>query len=320
MTLTLLNIPHFDHPNLGYIKDIYKNTKLKKIVNVYQKNYINTKGQGFGDFLRGSIYLTYVCMVLGLEFDIDIKNHPMSMYLNDDTSLYKIDYSNIEAYIDKKFKEKPYILNFINNLNHYGDENLYIFNNSIALFDIENPNFNIIQKARNIIIPKIEPKQFILDMLDNKLNTCNLKRNQYAVIHIRAGDYFMNIQKNVDTHKHQISEKHINAMISIISRSFSKEKKYILVGDSDEIKKIIASKFNNIIIFDTQITHLGEDDKINDNALIETMIDFNIMRFSNCIISFTAYAHGSGFSKYCATLYNVPFNQIFLKPLLKYKS
>ena len=74
MTLTLLNIPHFDHPNLGYIKDIYKNTKLKKIVNVYQKNYINAKGFGFGDFLRGSIYLTYVCMVLGLEFDIDIKS------------------------------------------------------------------------------------------------------------------------------------------------------------------------------------------------------------------------------------------------------
>jgi rod shape determining protein RodA len=62
-----------DEPNLEYIKYMYKNTKLKKIVNVYQKNYINIKGQGFGDFLRGSIYLTYVCMVLGLDFDIDIK-------------------------------------------------------------------------------------------------------------------------------------------------------------------------------------------------------------------------------------------------------
>jgi hypothetical protein len=312
-----------DKPNLEYIKDIYKNTKLKKIVNVYQKNYINIKGQGFGDFLRGSIYLTYVCMVLGLDFDIDIKNHPMSMCLNDDKCLYQINYSNIEAYIDycnNIENEKKIILNFIKTLNDYDNEILYLFNNFTPSFNIENPKFNIIQKARNIIIPKIEPKKYILDMLDNKLDMCNLKRNQYGVIHIRAGDYFMNITKNVDTNKHQISEKHINDMISIISKNFSTEKKYILVGDSDKIKKIISSKFNNIIMFATQITHLGEDDKKNENALIETMIDFNIMRFSNYIISFTAYAHGSGFSKYCATLYNVPFNQIFLKPLLKYKS
>ena len=310
-----------DKPNLYYIKSKYKNTKLKKIVNVYQKNYTNTKGQGFGDFLRGSFYLTYVCMVLGLEFDIDIKNHPMSMYLNNDISLYNIDYTNIKAYIDYSLgvDEKNFILNIIQKLNEYNEEIFYLFNNSIPLFNIENPEFNIIQKARNIIIPKIEPKNFILEMLDNKLNMCNLKRNQYGIIHIRAGDYFMNIKKNIDSHKHQISVKHLNDIITFISRYFSKKNKYIVVGDSNKIKKIISSKFNNILNFDTEITHLGEDDNINDNALIETLLDFNIMRFSNSIISFTAYGHGSGFSKYCATLYNIPFNQILLQPLLVYK-
>lgn len=49
-----------------------------------------------------------------------------------------------------------------------------------------------------------------------------------------------------------------------------------------------------------------------------TLIDFNIMRFSNFIISFTAYGHGSGFSKYCSTLYHVPFEQILLQPCLTY--
>jgi len=307
-----------DTPNLGYIKSVYKNTKLKKIVNVYQKNYTNSKGQGFGDFLRGSFYLTYVCMVLGLEFDIDIKNHPMSTYLNNDISLYNINYTNIEAFIDHSLgvNEKQFILNIIQKLNKYDEEIFYLFNNSIPLFDIENPQFNIVQKARDIIIPKIEPKDFILKMLDNKLDMCNLKRNQYGIIHIRAGDYFMNIKKNVDSNKHQISVKHVNDIIRFISKYFSKEKKYIVVGDSDKIKKLISSKFNNIINFETQITHLGEDDNINGNALIETILDFNIMRFSNSIISFTAYRHGSGFSKYCATLYNIPFNQIILQPTI----
>jgi hypothetical protein len=259
-------------------------------------------------------------LVLGLVFDIDIKNHAMSMYLKNDISLYNIDYSNIEAFIDyynNIENERKFIINFIQKLNNYNEENLYLFNNFKPSFDIENPKFNIIQKARDLIIPKIEPKDFILELLDNKLDTYKLKRNEYGIIHIRGGDYFMNIKK-VDVNKHQISVKHVNDIITFISKYCSKEKKYIVVGDSDKIKKIVSNKFNNIINFETKITHLGEDDNINNDALIETILDFNIMRFSNSIISFTAYAHGSGFSKYCSTIYNVPFYQIVLQPTLSY--
>jgi hypothetical protein len=300
----------FNNPNLEYIKTIFTNKKLKKIVNVYQKQYINSKAQGFGDFLRGSVYLTYFCIVLDLEFDIDIKNHPIS------DSSYNIVYSNIEASIDYHNNEKEHINNLIKKINNYDGEIYYLFNNSIPLFHIENPRFNIIQKARNIIIPKIEPKKYVLDILDKKLQDYELQRNKYAVIHIRCGDYFMNITKNVDTEKHQISLKHINDIINIIKKQCNKEKKYILVGDSNRIKKFIASKFSNIIVFNTHITHLGEDDTNNDVAILETLIDFNIMRFSNFIISFSAYGHGSGFSKYCSSIYNIPFKQILLKPTL----
>ena len=97
-----------DKPNLDYIKYMYKNTKLKKIVNVYQKEYINIKAQGFGDFLRGSIYLTYVCMVLGLDFDIDIKNHPMSMYLKNDISLYIYTGQEIEQILKTKINKNRF--------------------------------------------------------------------------------------------------------------------------------------------------------------------------------------------------------------------
>lgn len=310
-----------DKPNLDYIKLIYKNTRLKKIVNVYQKNYINIKGQGFGDFLRGSIYLTYVCIVLGLDFDIDIYNHPMSTYLNNSVSSHQICYSNIEAFIDyfnNIRNENEFIIKFIQKLNDYKEETYYLFTNFKPLFNIENPKFNIIQKARDIIIPKIEPKNFILDILDNKLAMYGIKRNLYGVIHIRAGDYFMNIKKTIDSEKHQISLKHVNDIITLISSCCSMEKKYILVGDSNEIKTYISSKFTNMLTFGTQITHLGEDDTINNGAIIGTLLDFNIMRFSNCIISFTAYAHGSGFSKYCSTLYDIPFKQIILTPTLTY--
>ena len=180
-------------------------------------------------------------------------------------------------------------------------------------------NFNIIQKARNIIIPKIEPKKYVLDILDNKLQDCGLKRNTYAVIHIRAGDYFMNIKKNIDSEKHKISLKHISDIIKILHKQCNSQKKYILLGDSNQIKQYIAHKFPNIIMFNSKITHLGEDENNDSSAILETLIDFNIMRYSNFILSFSAYGHGSGFSKYCASIYNVPFNQIILQSTLQYK-
>ena len=308
----------FNNPNLEYIKTLFTNKNLKKIVNVYQKQYVNIKGQGFGDFLRGSIYLTYFCIVLDLEFDIDIKNHPISNFFEVCDSSYNIVYSNIEAIIDYHNNEKEHINNLIKKINNYDGEIYYLFNNSTPLFHIENPKFNIIQKARDIIIPKIESKKYVLDILDKKLQDYELQRNKYAVIHIRCGDYFMNIKKNVDTEKHQISLKHVNDIINIIKKQCNTEKKYIIVGDSNKIKNFIASKFSNIIVFNTHITHLGEDDTNNDVAILETLLDFNIMRFSNFIISFSAYGHGSGFSKYCSSIYNIPFNQIILNPILMY--
>jgi hypothetical protein len=311
----------YKNTNLSYIKELYTNKKLKKIVNVYQKQYINIKGQGFGDFLRGSIYLTYVCILLGLEFDVDLKNHPISHFLENNDSLYNICYSNIEAFIDyynNYEHESQFIKEFIKKLNNYDSEIYYLFNNFKPLFNIEDPNFNIIQSARDIIMPKIEVKKYILDILDNKLLSCNLERNKYAVIHIRCGDYFMNIKKNVDTEKHQISLKHLNDIIQTFKIRLNPEKKYIIIGDSNKIKKYIVNQFPYILMFNSEITHLGEDEENNDSAILDTLIDFNIMRFSNFIISFTAYGHGSGFSKYCSSIYNIPFKQILLEPTLSY--
>lgn len=314
----MVNYKH-DRPNLYYISSLFTNKKLKKIVNVYQKQYINSRGQGFGDFLRGSIYLTYVCIILGLEFDIDLKNHSISKFFKISESVYSICYNDIKAYIDyNNGLEEENMNNFIQDLNKIDSEIYYLFNNYVPSFNIENPKFNIIQQARNNMIPKIEPKEYVLDILDNKLQTCKLHRNNYAVIHLRCGDYFMKIQKNIDEHKHQISKKHVNDIINIINKQFNKNKKYILIGDSNTIKKYITSKFPNILMFNTEITHLGEDKSDNDTAVLDTLIDFNIMRFSNFIISFTAYGHGSGFSKYCSTLYHVPFEQFLLQPCLTY--
>jgi len=307
-----------DKPNLDYIRPIYRNKRLKKIVNVYQQNYANGTSMGFGDCIRGSFYLFYVCKLLHLEFDIDLINHPISKYFKHNISTYNINYLKVESYIDYNNNEEFFMKNLIATLNNYDGEIFYLFNNSFNRFNYADPKFNLIQGIRDTIIPKIEPNDYLLEQLDNKLDAFGLKRNRYGVIHVRAGDYFMNIKKTVDSEKHKISLKHLNDIITLISGCCSMEKKYILIGDSAEIKRYISNKFSNILSFETEIAHLGESIAPSDKAIMETILDFSIMRFSNCIISFSAYAHGSGFSQYCSKLYGIPFKQIILTPTLTY--
>ena len=57
--------------NLGLDLSRFNNTKLKKIVNVYQVDYINGKSSGLGDFIRGSFCFMQLAKLLNLEFDID---------------------------------------------------------------------------------------------------------------------------------------------------------------------------------------------------------------------------------------------------------
>ena len=287
------------------IKNIYKNTKLKKIVNVYQKKYIN--------FLRGSLYLTDLCNMLNLEFDIDIINHPMSKYLKNNLPTYDISYSDISVYINFNIEadSKIFLIKLIHILNNCNNEIFFLCNNSYIFCKTTK---NSIQKFRNTIIPKIEPNNFILEKLDEKLSIYNLKRNQYAVIHIRCGDYSMNIENHVELYKTTHIKLHqINNIVNYLKNNINKNKKYILIGDNNIIKKIISDEFpDNLLIFNTKITHLGESPYSNEESIIETLIDFYLMKYSNFTISFTIYGHGSGFSKYCSLIYNINYNEIIL--------
>ena len=303
---------------IAHICNHFKNKKLKKIVNVFQMMYINEKAQGFGDFFRGSIYLTHLCKLLNVTFDINLSNHPVSThFINQGNQDATINYNNIYAYIDKTNRRDDFVIDFIDKLNTCDAEIAYIYCNYDPRFDIENPKHCIIHCARNIVIPKIEPKEYVLNLMDKKLAEFNIKRNQYDVIHIRCGDHFMIAKDAIDPAAKKlkkIAAKHANYIINDIGKNYNKNAKYILIGDSRSMKNIVSKEFNNIFIFNSEIIHLGENCNFNEKSLIETLIDFSIVRYSNHAISYSAYRHGSGFSKQCAHIYGIPFKQILLNP------
>ncbi len=103
-------------------------------------------------------------------------------------------------------------------------------------------------------------------------------------------------------------------MINFVGKLCNPNKSYVLLGDNNFVKTAVSQKYPNLKVFRSQITHLGEDPTNNDYAILDTLVDFLIIRFSRHVLSFSAYRHGSGFSKQCAALYNIPFQQMFLQP------
>lgn len=146
--------------NKGITRNMEFNNKIvKKIVNVYQPFLLNGKPEGFGDYLRGSISLSVLCKILNLDFAMNIKNHPMSKYINtenhEDT---EINYENIIGFSDVLLNGKclKSIIDYVNNCNQeicYLYTNLIIDNRMIKQY--YNVSNDIKENITKFILPNI---------------------------------------------------------------------------------------------------------------------------------------------------------------------
>ena len=177
----------------------FTNKKLKKIVNVYQLDYINEKSPGIGDFLRGSFCFMQLAQLLDLEFDIDISNHPIAKYIENSSNTEGIYYNNISRYKEcnrnsqgsNNYENNPININtdFLNKtiqlLNSQNIETFGFFSNAF-------PSFNKHTLAgKQLINSKLQPNQLMKRYIDISLNDLGLSKKKYGVIHIRTGDKYL---------------------------------------------------------------------------------------------------------------------------------
>ena len=83
---------------------------------------------------------------------------------------------------------------------------------------------------------------------------------------------------------------------------------YLIIADNNEIKLLLKNMFPNFRIIIKDITHLGEGIVLEEDKVKNTLIDFYLLSMSNNIMSYSSYDHGSGFSCWCATTYNIPYS------------
>lgn len=296
------------------------NTKIKKIVNVYQLEFTNQKSPGFGDFLRGSFFLMQLAKILNLEFEIDISNHPISQFIINKGLNPKIDYNNIEYKYgmnrpdnydlthtppNNVYYDKDFINQLISELNKSKSECFPLFSNAFPIF------YNFKEECRNFLRSQLLPNKNMVKYINETFKMLNLQKNTYAVLHIRTGDKYISKNEIIDI-------EFINEINNHINKIVVPGKKYLILSDNTILKAYLANKPNFYVLLN-EIEHLGgeismkgqeNDGMKQSNGVKNTMLEFYLMSFSNSILSMSTYGHLSGFSKYCAEIFNIPFHNM----------
>jgi hypothetical protein len=295
---------------MEHIITSYTNKKLKKIVNLYQLKYKNSVAQGFGDYLRGSFCLLQICKLLNIEFEMNIKNHPMSKFLDIplESESENINYEEIERYMNSNYiainnitykkDSHNFLIEFINHLNTINSNTYYCFCNS---FPIRN---KILDEGRNIIKKYINPNKGMQNNIELRLKNLNLLKKQFNVIHIRLGDKYL-------LDKSAIHFTKVDKITNIMNK-MNFLNKIVIISDNNEIKLQLKKLYPSLIIQIQEIIHLGETENPSDESVMMTLLDFYLMSYANEIIAFTPYPWGSGFSQWCSIVYNIPYQKFII--------
>ena len=265
--------------------------RIQKIINVYQLQYKNGNIFGFGDFIRGCFCLLQLCKKLGLQFDIDVSNHPISNYFEGHVKKGSILYNKIY-----KFDDSPYCCKtFMRSLQRVHSETYYTCINMFPMFEIKQSEIDLIRE-------KLQPNAEMKRDIEQEMIELQLSSKQFSVIHIRSGDQFLLQGGN-------INESWSGKMFSLLTPILeNKSTTFLILSDNNQLK-LLFKKYTNCIVQIKPITHLGIGNMNNEN-IKNTMMDFYLMSQSKEIYSISTYGHGTGFSKWSSVLNNIPYKII----------
>jgi hypothetical protein len=309
MALNIVEPPIIPDKHLSYIKN-----NITKIINVYQQLYNNfTKPSGFGDFIRGSYFTIQFCERYNIEHDILI-NHPIKKYLKmhsieagvdcePDLLVNAFDKPNFHPDNQEKSKNGEIIDDFCS----YLKDPKQTFEDKIAnIYVISFPFETVTDEHRAIMRKYLEPtdsfKFFILSLLKN----ARLVFKKYIVIHIRSGD-------NALIYKEDINLEYLRNIVLEIYKIYKPNYEYLLLSDSVKLKEKIIAIFPNIRATLNEIAHSGEGVELTEETVRNTMMDFYLMAYSGRIYSYSCYDHGTGFSKWCAETFKIPYKCTIVK-------
>jgi hypothetical protein len=277
---------------------------------VYQYQYKNKKVTGLGDFIRGIYFALQFSEKYNIRISIRINNHLIKKHLinfsnkpdMDEAVAFSIPFFDLENYkyvINNNTIDYEYI-NIDDDFSKFLLD-LPDYNKNKYLYTINHPAQHLINNKHVEFVKKVlQPQPYIVKFVDKTLLKLKLEKKHFITIHIRTSDDCFDNNNSLDL------GKNMNILLHFIRNAYIQHKLNILILSSDKnIKLIIAKHFPNIKIIINNITHTCLNN--NEEGLLNTLKDFYMMSYSKYIYSFSVYNHGSGFSKWCATTYNIPY-------------
>lgn len=297
---------------------------IKIINNVYQSkyNFGHTNCTGLGDFIRGCYFILEFCDEHKFEPKIvfnnhiakflKIKTHKLELITNVLSSIQFFKNNNFSKYnikngfiIDPVRDNKNIMADFVNYVvdspSYYG--NVFTFCNSF-------PRNTIPEKNKEHMRKFLEPIDEIKILLKQTLEELHLAFKGYTVIHIRSGDSFLKNENNASFNTNYIYKlvQNIKFDVKYITENNPNiVNNYLLIADNNNVKNLLKEKFPDFKLLLKPITHFGEGVVLEEERVKNTLLDFYLMSFSNYIMSYSAYEHGSGFSYWCAKTFDVPY-------------
>ena len=235
---------------------------------------------GIGDCIKFFLYALKLCI-----------KHNIKLY-------YLINNTILEKYLILKY-EKMYIdpSNIVGAYNVNADD---IVNINECVYNIITPGiFYNCYNNNSLTISGKEVFKFSADININsaKLNVNNI--TNYISIHLRLGDKHLETDNTFVLVKHD--ERHYNEEKLFHFINDNCDKNIIFFCDNHNYKLKIKTKFNNVIILNSNIGHTSLSNTTNLQTL-DAVTEFYIMTKSEYIYS----ASNSGFSILASNFNNVP--------------
>jgi hypothetical protein len=288
---------------------------IQIINNVYQSKYENGKenSTGLGDFLRGCYFILEFCETYNFQPKIVFNNYISNFLLVKTYNLERIQHilkgisgcknNNVRDFVIENgiiyepLKDTKNIMadfvDYVAKSPQYSG-NAFMFCNSYPINEIPEKNKEYMRKM-------LEPTNEIKTIINDTLNELSISIKQYIVIHIRAGDSYLKEEKNTFTNGY------IHNLINNIKNDVNCDNNYLIIADSNDVKKIIQKFFPNFKTLIKPITHFGEGIVLEEEKVKNTLIDFYFLSYSKSIFSYSSYKHGSGFSYWCAKTFDIPY-------------
>ena len=295
------------------IASAYSNSTLTKVVNVYQTQFIDFKASGLGDYLRGCVTMLQLLRTLkkhtgnNVEFDMDLRNHPMSKFLVCDTSLERpTDYSvignfHVDSLMVNQDEDDIAYQHIVREVVRYFNKKQQptFFTHCCK----ENIYTEILESEKALIRSKLQPSPELETYIAESLVRLGVT-GAYSVLHVRMDDAVC-FPHAVGSSQATLNEQLITDLVATVRSKVDADKTYILISTNTVVKEALTG--GNIHSIPTAVCHIGQNQTPTDEELRDTMLDFFLMSRASDITGFSTYQR-TGFSLECSTVYNVPYS------------